>query len=62
MIEGKTGKYPWEYVEMKFCERFHISPKEFAEMPTKKIDLWLSMSNIEMEVEKLKNKLKSNLK
>lgn len=45
-------------MEMKFCERFNISPLEYASMPKKKIDIWMQMANIESEVSRVKNKLR----
>ena len=42
---------------MRFCERFHISPLEYARMPKKKIDLWQQMDFIEANFAKTKRKL-----
>ena len=49
---SKGTHYPPEYIEMKFCQQFHISPREYARLPRHKIDLFLSMIGIEEQLGK----------
>lgn len=39
---------------MKFCERFNISPLDYARIPQKKISLWTQMIEIESNVDRNK--------
>jgi hypothetical protein len=55
-LTGGKRAYPEEYIEMKFCEHFNLSPLEYARIPRKKIELWGQMLNIENEVAKVNEK------
>jgi hypothetical protein len=61
-LTGAGRAYPEEYVEMKFCERFRISPLEYAQLPRKKIKLWLQMIEVEQNVVDMKSKREAGKK
>lgn len=42
---------PLEYIEMKFCERFHLKPWELDEFEYGQFVLWLEMLSIEAKIE-----------
>lgn len=41
-----------EYVGMKFCERFHLTPFEYLALPASLVELWSSMAEVEAGIEK----------
>jgi len=46
-----------EYRKMKFCELFRVSPFEYDNLPTKLVDSWLLMKNLEnkLDEQRIKN-------
>ena len=48
------GDFPYEYVEMKMCERFRMSPFEFRKLPQRFVKTWLQMMAVEQGVAKTK--------
>lgn len=40
---------PPEYIEMKFCQTFNISPLEYGMLPSKKVDNYLHMLRVERQ-------------
>lgn len=44
-------KYPQEFIEMKFCEKFHLTPFEYGQLPSNLVSLWSQMSSIESSIQ-----------
>jgi hypothetical protein len=45
--EVSDAKFPNEYIEMKFCERFNLTIFEYRQLPLQVVNLWSQMAKIE---------------
>lgn len=42
-----NSEFPPEFVEMKFCQKFHMTPFEYRALPLELVKSWIQMSKIE---------------
>lgn len=55
-LQTKKGA-PFEFLEYQLCEKFHCLPTDLAKQSWDKIDLFISMMDIENQFEKRDQRL-----